>query len=104
MFGDMLRTQPSSSRLQSLINRIKSGDPSEVIPALNELCDVLSVASEDTVNSTIVASLVPLLVNIIADSFSPEVELLGVRAMTNLVSEKSTEFCSFLFPSSLAFH
>ena len=61
-------------------------DMVQQLDALSQLCDVLSLASEDTLSSSFAASsLVPPLAALLADDCSPpELSLLAARALTHL--------------------
>jgi hypothetical protein len=54
---------PSSSRVKSLLVLLKSESEGDRMTALSELCEIISVASEDSMLSFPVDEVVPLLVN-----------------------------------------
>lgn len=85
LFGDLGLSRPTGPRIQTIMSRLRSGDPTEISPALTQLCDQLSVSGEDAVGRGSVEALVPTLIDLINDGYSPEIEVMAVRAITNLM-------------------
>lgn len=79
-----------SSRVKSLIKMLESDNEGDHIAGLTELCEIVSVSSEDAVISFPLEQLVPILIRLL-QSNSPDVMLLAVRSITLLAD---------VFPSS----
>lgn len=73
---------PSSSRVKTLLVLLKSENEGDRMTALSELCEIISVSSEDSMFSFPVEEVVPLLVNSL--NGSPETMLMASRALTLL--------------------
>lgn len=74
----------SSQRLKSYIAMLNSETQEEQITGLTELCDYISISSEDTMISFPVEQVVPSLVEFLDTSSRPDVMLLAARAITLL--------------------
>eukprot|EP00298_Acanthocystis_sp_HF-20_P015602 c21193_g2_i2.p1 GENE.c21193_g2_i2~~c21193_g2_i2.p1 ORF type:complete len:353 (-),score=93.63 c21193_g2_i2:240-1298(-) len=79
------QSQQSTSRFKDLVDGVKSGDPVQMIASLTELCDLLSVGTEDSINGGSVELIVPALVEVIAGEHDPETDLLATRALSNIM-------------------
>jgi len=53
--------------------------------ALNQLCEVLVISSEESLITLSADSFVPLLVNLMALEHNPDMMLLAARALTSMV-------------------
>eukprot|EP00300_Choanocystis_sp_HF-7_P009738 c16608_g1_i1.p1 GENE.c16608_g1_i1~~c16608_g1_i1.p1 ORF type:complete len:1572 (+),score=317.42 c16608_g1_i1:1741-6456(+) len=85
MFEEMMHMHLSSSRIKQMIAGIETGLPDQMLCSLNELCDALSVSTEENISPAAVEALVAALVPVIAQECSADVELLAVRALSNLM-------------------
>jgi len=59
-------------------------DDSRQLDALSQLCDILSIGTEDSLASFSVDAFVPPLVTLLACEYSPDIMLLSARALTHL--------------------
>ena len=76
----------TSSRLKALLQALKQeGDDSAQMEALGELCEVLSMANEESLAAFNMDSFVPTLVNLLNAEHNPDMMLLAARALTHLM-------------------
>jgi len=80
----------SSSRQREKINALidmieNSGNPSEQLTGLSELCEHVSIASEESIMSFPTDRVVPLLLEELQESDNPDVMLLAARVVTLLL-------------------
>lgn len=85
MFEEMMHMHLSSSRVKQMVAGIETGLPDQMLCSLNELCDALSVSTEENISPAAVEALVTALVPVISQEHSADVELLAVRALSNLM-------------------
>lgn len=72
-----------TSRLPSLLNMMQSEDTGDQMTGVSELCEYLSISSEDSMIMFPVDQVVPVLVELLTSS--PDLMLLSCRAITLLV-------------------
>jgi len=76
----------SSSRIKVLTQRLRAAeDDFEKVDILTELCEVLSVGTEESVTSVSLESLVPLVVQCLNPPSSPDMMLLAARVLTHML-------------------
>ncbi|KAL5742867.1 hypothetical protein ACOSP7_029599 [Xanthoceras sorbifolium] len=79
------RSSSDHGKLRSILGSLNDeGDPSRQLIALNELCEVLSFGTEDSLSSMMVDSLSPTLVKLARHESNPDIMLLAIRAITYL--------------------
>ncbi|KAG0572814.1 hypothetical protein KC19_VG127600 [Ceratodon purpureus] len=86
---DLMPLTASSSHQSSKLKRILSGLRSEgederQLEALSQLCELLSIGTEESLSSFSVDSFVPVLVGLLNYEYSPDIMLLAARAVTHL--------------------
>lgn len=86
---DLLPGSMPFSQQSSRLKRILSGLRAEAeigrqTDALSQLCEILSISTEDSLSSFSVDSFVPVLVTLLNHESSPEIMLLAARALTHL--------------------
>lgn len=79
----------SSSHLNGRMKKILSGLRSEgeegkQVEALTQLCEMLSIGTEDSLSTFSVDSFVPVLVGLLNHESNPDIMLLAARALTHL--------------------
>jgi len=74
----------SSSRLKGILAALKSDDPTQQLDALSQLCELLSISTEEALTTFPVDEFVPLLVNLLNAEYSPDTMLFAARALTFL--------------------
>eukprot|EP00298_Acanthocystis_sp_HF-20_P016981 c21643_g1_i2.p1 GENE.c21643_g1_i2~~c21643_g1_i2.p1 ORF type:complete len:200 (-),score=57.45 c21643_g1_i2:14-613(-) len=86
LFEELLpQTALTSSRLKLLVEGINSQDPDQMMACLTELCDTLSVGSEDSIGQSTLEVLTSSLTQVISNEYEPEIEILATRALSNMV-------------------
>uniref|UniRef100_A0A0C9RYJ0 HECT-type E3 ubiquitin transferase n=1 Tax=Wollemia nobilis TaxID=56998 RepID=A0A0C9RYJ0_9CONI len=74
-----------SSRLKRILSGLRAdGEVDRQIDALTQLCEILSIATEDSLSSFMVDSFVPVLVALLNQESNPDIMLLAARALTHL--------------------
>ena len=74
-----------SGKLKQILVGLKAdGDDIRQIAALNELCEVLVISSEESLITLSVDSFVPVLVNLMQAEHNPDAMLLAARALTSM--------------------
>jgi E3 ubiquitin-protein ligase TRIP12 len=74
-----------SSRLKRILSGLRAeGEEGRQLEALSQLCELLSIGTEDSLSSFSVDSFVPLLVGLLNHEYSPDMMLLAARALTHL--------------------
>jgi len=73
-----------------LFQCLSSDDPTEQLVALTELCEVLSLSTEEQLGGFRVTEYVRTLVTLLDSETSPEICLLAARALTNLLEVAPT--------------
>eukprot|EP00245_Coleochaete_scutata_P015662 TRINITY_DN706_c0_g1_i1.p1 TRINITY_DN706_c0_g1~~TRINITY_DN706_c0_g1_i1.p1 ORF type:complete len:1941 (-),score=419.45 TRINITY_DN706_c0_g1_i1:667-6414(-) len=75
----------TSSRLKNILAGLRAdGDQKRQLDALNQLCDLLSIGTEESLSSFSVDSFVPVLVGLLNCEDNPDMMLLAARALTHL--------------------
>ena len=75
----------SNSRIRTILNTLRTTDNNIAkMESLTELCDYLSVVTEDTMVSFSVDAFVPPLVKLLSDE-TPDLKILSARAVTHLM-------------------
>ncbi|KAG0597138.1 hypothetical protein M758_UG314500 [Ceratodon purpureus] len=81
-------TAPSShqcSKLKRILSGLRAeGEDERQLEALSQLCELLSIGTEESLSSFSVDSFVPVLVGLLNYEYSPDIMLLAARAMTHL--------------------
>ena len=76
----------AASRLRQVLSAIRQPqDESSLMSALSQLCELLSVGSEDSMASFSIDAFASPLVSLMAQGASPEVMLLAARALTHMM-------------------
>ncbi|KAG0473153.1 hypothetical protein HPP92_015010 [Vanilla planifolia] len=74
-----------SSRLKKILSGLRAdGEEGRQVEALTQLCDLLSIGTEDSLGSFSVDSFVPVLVGLLNHENNPDIMLLAARALTHL--------------------
>ncbi|KAI5402308.1 E3 ubiquitin-protein ligase upl3, variant 3 [Lathyrus oleraceus] len=90
-FDDLIPMSGSGSssyqdgRFKKILSALRAdGEEGPQVEALTQLCEMLSIASEDSLSSFSVDSFVPVLVGLLNHESNPDVMLLAARALTHL--------------------
>ncbi|CAM6105259.1 unnamed protein product [Calypogeia fissa] len=86
---DLLPSSSPSSHQNSRLKRILSGlraegEEGRQLDSLSQLCELLSIGTEDSLSSFSVDSFVPVLVGLLNYEYNPDMMLLAARALTHL--------------------
>ncbi|KAJ8512361.1 hypothetical protein OPV22_002795 [Ensete ventricosum] len=74
-----------SGRLKKILSGLRAdGEEGKQFEALNQLCEMLSIGTEDSLLSMSVDSFVPVLVGLLNHESNPDIMLLAARALTYL--------------------
>ncbi|XP_064977058.1 E3 ubiquitin-protein ligase UPL3-like isoform X1 [Musa acuminata AAA Group] len=74
-----------SSRLKKILTGLRAdGEEGRQVEALTQLCEMLSIGTEDSLGSFSVDSFVPVLVGLLNHESNPDIMLLAARALTHL--------------------
>ncbi|KAK6916719.1 HECT domain [Dillenia turbinata] len=74
-----------SGRLKKILSGLRSdGEEGRQVEALTQLCDMLSMGSEESLSTFSVDSFVPVLVGLLNHESNPDIMLLAARALTHL--------------------
>ncbi|KAG8368087.1 hypothetical protein BUALT_Bualt15G0008800 [Buddleja alternifolia] len=75
-----------SGRLKKILSGLRAdGEEGKQVEALTQLCDMLSIGTEESLSTFSVDSFVPVLVGLLNHENNPDVMLLAARALTHLV-------------------
>ncbi|KAL0356582.1 UNVERIFIED_CONTAM: E3 ubiquitin-protein ligase UPL3 [Sesamum calycinum] len=75
-----------SGRLKKILSGLRAdGEEGKQVEALTQLCDILSIGTEDSLSTFSVDSFVPVLVGLLNHESNPDIMLLAARALTHLV-------------------
>ncbi|XP_073065596.1 LOW QUALITY PROTEIN: E3 ubiquitin-protein ligase UPL3-like [Primulina eburnea] len=75
-----------SGRLKKILSGLRAdGEEGKQVEALTQLCDMLSIGTEESLSSFSVDSFVPVLVGLLNHESNPDIMLLAARALTHLV-------------------
>nr|KYP44067.1 E3 ubiquitin-protein ligase UPL3 [Cajanus cajan] len=74
-----------SGRLKKLLSGLRAdGEEGRQVEALTQLCDMLSIGTEESLSTFSVDSFVPVLVGLLNHESNPDIMLLAARALTHL--------------------
>lgn len=74
-----------NSRLKKILSGLRAdGEEGKQVEALTQLCDMLSIGTEDSLSTFSVDSFVPVLVGLLNHESNPDIMLLAARALTHL--------------------
>lgn len=75
-----------SGRLKKILSGLRAdGEDGKQVEALTQLCELLSIGTEDSLSTFSVDSFVPVLVGLLNHESNPDIMLLAARAITHLV-------------------
>ncbi|KAG9147473.1 hypothetical protein Leryth_007279 [Lithospermum erythrorhizon] len=75
-----------NGRLKKILAGLRAeGEEGKQVEALTQLCDMLSIGTEDSLSTFSVDSFVPVLVGLLNYESNPDIMLLAARALTHLV-------------------
>ncbi|KAK4437635.1 E3 ubiquitin-protein ligase UPL3 [Sesamum alatum] len=75
-----------SGRLKKILSGLRAdGEEGKQVEALTQLCDILSIGTEESLSTFSVDSFVPVLVGLLNHESNPDIMLLAARALTHLV-------------------
>ncbi|GAB4853175.1 E3 ubiquitin-protein ligase upl3 [Ancistrocladus abbreviatus] len=75
-----------SGRLKKILSGLRAdGEDGRQVEALTQLCEMLSIGTEDSLSTFSVDSFVPVLVGLLNHESNPDIMLLAARAITHLV-------------------
>ncbi|XP_073148393.1 E3 ubiquitin-protein ligase UPL3 [Henckelia pumila] len=75
-----------NGRLKKILSGLRAdGEEGKQVEALTQLCDMLSIGTEESLSSFSVDSFVPVLVGLLNHESNPDIMLLAARALTHLV-------------------
>ncbi|KAL3631668.1 E3 ubiquitin-protein ligase upl3 [Castilleja foliolosa] len=75
-----------SGRLKKILSGLRAdGEEGKQVEALTQLCDMLSIGTEESLSTFSVDSFVPVLVELLNHESNPDIMLLAARALTHLV-------------------
>ena len=75
----------SHSRLKAILAGLKADDDGRQLVALSELCELLSIGTEESLSALSVDVFVPLLVQLLRKEHNSEILLLASRAMCHVM-------------------
>ncbi|GAB2291950.1 E3 ubiquitin-protein ligase upl3 [Dionaea muscipula] len=79
-------TSHQSGRLKKILLGLRAdGEDGKQVEALTQLCELLSIGTEDSLSTFSVESFVPVLVGLLNHESNPDIMLLAARAITHLV-------------------
>ncbi|KAJ8767008.1 hypothetical protein K2173_012517 [Erythroxylum novogranatense] len=74
-----------SGRLKKILSGLRAdGEEGKQVEALTQLCDMLSIGTEESLSTFSVDSFVPVLVGLLNHESNPDIMLLAARAITHL--------------------
>lgn len=74
-----------SGRLKKILSGLRvDGEEGKQVEALTQLCEMLSIGTEDSLSTFSVDSFVPVLVGLLNHESNPDIMLLAARALTHL--------------------
>ncbi|XP_026660129.2 E3 ubiquitin-protein ligase UPL3-like [Phoenix dactylifera] len=83
--GSASSSSHQSGRLKKILSGLRAdGEEGRQVEALTQLCDMLSIGTEDSLGSFSVDSFVPVLVGLLNHESNPDIMLLAARALTHL--------------------
>ncbi|KAI3446256.1 hypothetical protein Pfo_002921 [Paulownia fortunei] len=79
-------TSHQSGRLKKILSGLRAdGEEGRQVEALTQLCDMLSIGTEESLSTFSVDSFVPVLVGLLNHESNPDIMLFAARALTHLV-------------------
>ncbi|XP_074312940.1 E3 ubiquitin-protein ligase UPL3-like [Silene latifolia] len=86
MGGLGVSSSQQSGRLKKILTGLRAdGEDGKQVEALTQLCELLSIGTEDSLSTISVDSFVPVLVGLLNHESNPDIMLLAARAITHLV-------------------
>ncbi|KAJ6840622.1 E3 ubiquitin-protein ligase UPL3 [Iris pallida] len=83
--GGADRSSHQSGRMKKILSGLRAdGEEGKQVEALTQLCEILSIGTEESLGSFSVDSFVPVLVGLLNHESNPDVMLLAARALTHL--------------------
>ncbi|KNA15559.1 hypothetical protein SOVF_097120 [Spinacia oleracea] len=84
--GSASSSSHQSGRLKKILSGLRAdGEDGKQVEALTQLCELLSIGTEDSLSTFSVDSFVPVLVGLLNYESNPDIMLLAARAITHLV-------------------
>jgi E3 ubiquitin-protein ligase TRIP12 len=83
------------SRIKTILAMLREEDEGQHLTGLNELCEYLAVATEETMVSFPIDQTVSILITFLGHEHNPDVMLLAARALTNL-ADVFPPACSYI--------
>ncbi|KAL2924338.1 E3 ubiquitin-protein ligase UPL3 [Bienertia sinuspersici] len=84
--GSASSSSHQSGRLKKILSGLRAdGEDGKQVEALTQLCELLSIGTEDSLSTFSVDSFVPVLVGLLNHESNPDIMLLAARAITHLV-------------------
>ncbi|KAK4491448.1 hypothetical protein RD792_002198 [Penstemon davidsonii] len=84
--GSASSSSHQSGRLKKILSGLTAdGEEGKQVEALTQLCEMLSIALEESLSTFSVDSFVPVLVGLLNHESNPDIMLLAARALTHLV-------------------
>lgn len=78
-------TSHQSGRLKKILSGLRAdGEQGRQVEALTQLCEMLSIGTEESLSTFSVDSFVPVLVGLLNHESNPDIMLLAARALTHL--------------------
>ncbi|KAK7409762.1 hypothetical protein VNO78_00055 [Psophocarpus tetragonolobus] len=83
--GGSASSSHQSGRLKKILSGLRAdGEEGRQVEALTQLCDMLSIGTEESLSTFSVDSFVPVLVGLLNHESNPDIMLLAARALTHL--------------------
>lgn len=73
-----------SGRLKKILSGLRADEEGRQVEALTQLCEMLSIGTEESLSTFSVDSFVPVLVGLLNHESNPDIMLLAARALTHL--------------------
>lgn len=83
--GGSSSSSHQNGRLKIILSELRAdGEEGRQVEALTQLCEILSIGTEDSLSTFSVDSFVPVLVGLLNHEGNPDIMLLAARALTHL--------------------
>eukprot|EP00898_Chlorokybus_atmophyticus_P003350 jgi/Chlat1/4015/Chrsp26S04084 len=84
---DLMPTHSTGhGRLRTILSGLRAeGEEHRQLEALSNLCELLSIGTEESLSNFSVDQFVPVLVNLLNQEYNPDVMILAARALTHLI-------------------
>lgn len=83
--GGSASSSHQSGRLKKILSGLRAdGEEGKQVEALTQLCEMLSIGTEDSLSTFSVDSFAPVLVGLLNHESNPDIMLLAARALTHL--------------------